>query len=188
MEYRSHRLSMPLARERAKRTRDGANVTSALAPITTTGLPLHRTEGQNADQAAVAKRNLRKQLRVIQQNVQCLRNKTHNIECLLQSDLKCDVFLMTEHWLETDEIEVLNITNYNLVSHFCRQSRKHGGVCIYVHSSLNVLLRDDLCKFSIEMHIEIAAIQLIEINLIVICIYRSNTEGDFTVFLNQLEL
>jgi exonuclease III len=166
--------------------------------VTATGSPERHILTQSADRTINTRSPLTvtiqrrldecKQLRIIQQNVQCLRNKTYSIECLLQSDFKCDLFLMTEHWLELDEIEVLNMENYSLISHFCRQSRKDGGVCVYAHNTLTILNRDDLCKFSVEMHIEIAAVQIIQINLIVLCVYRSNTEGDFAVFIRQLEL
>ncbi|PSN34430.1 hypothetical protein C0J52_20391 [Blattella germanica] len=43
-----------------------------------------------------------------------------------------------EHWLEEPEIGYFNLTNYNLVSEFCRKTNPHGGSCIYVKCNIHL--------------------------------------------------
>jgi hypothetical protein len=47
------------------------------------------------------------------------------------------VICLTEHYLQTEEIGNVNFGHYTLGATFCRQTYKHGDVCIYV--SKNVL-------------------------------------------------
>lgn len=90
--------------------------------------------------------------------------------------------------MTASQLNTTALMNYTLVSSYCRPHREHGGSCIFaLNDNLTILERADICSYSKEMHIEIAAIQVVEINLIIICIYRSCTEGDIDIFFMQLE-
>jgi hypothetical protein len=70
---------------------------------------------------------------VLHQNVQSLNNKLLEVEVILQSELQyVDVLCFTENWQKNQQIGYTNITQFKLVSSFCRVKSEHGGVCIYV--------------------------------------------------------
>jgi hypothetical protein len=48
-----------------------------------------------------------------------------------------DVLRFTEHWLSEDQLVLVEIENFKLVSKFCRKDCKNGGSCIYVNNVLN---------------------------------------------------
>lgn len=54
---------------------------------------------------------------LMNQNVQCLRNKVYEIEIMLNDELQnVDVLCLTEHWLNESEIHSYNIQNFKLCS------------------------------------------------------------------------
>jgi len=87
----------------------------------------------------------------------------------------------------TEEIGNVNLGQYTLGATFCRQTYKHGGVCIYILKDIqfNTI---NLDQYNEEKDLEICALKLrlSSCNFTIICIYRSPT-GNFTYFLNQLE-
>jgi hypothetical protein len=67
----------------------------------------------------------------LHQNVQSLNNKVLELDVLLQSGLQyVDVRFFSEHWQKNQHIGYTNITQFKLVSSFCRVNSEHGGVCI----------------------------------------------------------
>ena len=81
----------------------------------------------------------------------------------------------------------MSLDKYTLGASFCRQTYKHGGVCIYVLNNIQ-FSTINLEVYPKEKDLEICALKLSvsNNNFAVICIYRSPT-GDFIYFLNQLE-
>ena len=97
------------------------------------------------------------------------------------------VLCLTKHHLWTQQINNLLLGQYTLGAYFCRRIYKQCGVSIYVSNNFqfNIINLDQHTR---EKDLEICALKLqASINLVVICIYRSPT-GNFTYFLNQLEL
>ena len=87
----------------------------------------------------------------------------------------------------TEETGNVNLGQYALGATFCRQTYKHGGVCIYVSKDIqfNAI---NLDQYNKEKDLEICTLKLclLSSSVTVICIYRFPT-GNFTYFLNQLE-
>ena len=87
----------------------------------------------------------------------------------------------------TEEIGNVNLGQYTLGATFCRQTYKHGGVCIYVLKDIqfNTI---NLDQYNKEKDLKICALKLclLSSRFTIICIYRYPT-GNFTYFLNQLE-
>ena len=121
---------------------------------------------------------------------QNIRGLTHKIDEFLIS-LSCinpQVLCVTEHHLRPDEINNIHLGQYTLGTYFCRRIYKHGGVSIFV--SKNIRFQEtDLSQYVKEKDFEVCALnlQVASIHLLIICLYRSPT-GDYTYFLNQLEL
>lgn len=64
------------------------------------------------------------------QNVQCLSNKVLILDVALEES-KSDFLLLSEHWLNIDQLFQIRLSNFLLVSAFCRSILKHGGVAIF---------------------------------------------------------
>ena len=74
-------------------------------------------------------KNIREfELRILHHNVQSLYNKLLHIKMMLTIDnLNANMLCLTEHWLCEDQMNVLNIHQFKLVSKFCRSSSASGG-------------------------------------------------------------
>jgi hypothetical protein len=83
-------------------------------------------------------------------------------------------------------MRTLNIVYYKLAKNVSRISRNGGGSCIWVWKDLNIREVSYLRSLGSENDFEMTYMQLIDVNLIVVCIYRS-PHSDCHVFLNKLE-
>jgi len=83
-----------------------------------------------------------------------------------------DVVCITEHWVKSDIIERLNISNYNVCASYCRKEFNHGGVLIAVKNKLKIKDHEYIEKMSIEKIIEMACIEVPSKNTIIMVIYR----------------
>lgn len=62
-------------------------------------------------------------LNLLHLNIQCIRNKTLELEVLLKTN-NFHIICLNEHWLSSDEITYLKIEGYKFVSFFCRTEKK----------------------------------------------------------------
>jgi exonuclease III len=94
---------------------------------------------------------------------------------------------LTEHHLDTYEIDTIILTNYKLESKFCRSTFKNGGACIFTHKSIQSS-NINLNEFCIEKDLEIFAIKLHlpSYEISITTIYRSPS-GNFQYFIDNLE-
>lgn len=102
-----------------------------------------------------------------------------------------DILCITEHWCNNNNINLMAINGYTLITHFTRQIRAHGGSMIYVKNKFNVVSNELKLanQISEEFHFECCAIKL-EINnltLIVVNIYHApEPNGNHNLFLKKL--
>lgn len=94
---------------------------------------------------------------------------------------------LTETWCRTNEVNVVNFPNYNLVSSYCRSEHKGGGVGIWSDQKLEVddLKLDHYCS---EKNIEVCGLAWkvsTRKQVYIITCYRSPS-GDFNLFLKTL--
>lgn len=122
--------------------------------------------------------NTSSNIKIFHQNVQSLGNKKLNLEAFI-SEKSCnfDVMCITEHWLGNNELELYNLNNFTLMSKFCRKNKKHGGSCIFVKSTIESIPYTEFENLNIEEHFEASMIELPQLKLIIICIYRTPTSN-----------
>jgi hypothetical protein len=75
---------------------------------------------------------------ILHHNAPSLWNKRRELTVLLNSSLQgTDALYFTEHWLNKDQLTLVEINNFKLVSKFCRKQSKSGGSCILVNKEVN---------------------------------------------------
>jgi exonuclease III len=87
--------------------------------------------------------------------------------------------------LNDEQINILNIEHYKLADSFCRVSDKHSGSCIFVDNKL--LIRDINRIKDLGRDKEFKATELVDLRIVLICIYRS-PQSDVNTFLEKLEV
>jgi hypothetical protein len=111
---------------------------------------------------------------VCHQNIRGLNGKTKPLEVLLNDELSCDVLIITEHFLRKHEIQSVTLTDFDLMSYFCRPNIERGGSCIYTRSNVRAFDRTDYCDLAREQIFDVCAVQLLDYDLLVVGIYHSN--------------
>lgn len=126
------------------------------------------------------------------QNVSGLINKSDLLTVCL-NDLaeikqKIDVMCFTEHNMTENDVELLHISNFVLGSHFSRNKRR-GGACILINDKIKFNVLKNVEKYSIPNVFECCGIELIDHNLIIICLYRvpKNNNRSFDIFFNNFD-
>ena len=123
---------------------------------------------------------------IFHQNICGLRKKINKLKSTMDPNLP-HILCFSEHHLKNFELNQINISGYNLGAAYCRQDVKRGGVCIYVHNTLNYT-NIDLRVHCKEQDIEVCALnlELIPSNIKIMTIYRALT-GNFEIFLKKLD-
>lgn len=120
--------------------------------------------------------------------MQSLRNKIDDLElCISSKLLDYDAICLTEHHMCHDEVKLLNFSNYLVASSFCRMEKSRGGSLILLKKSLKFKELYHIVKKSSELDCELAAVELIDHELILITIYRSpqGSLDEFFKILNE---
>lgn len=97
------------------------------------------------------------------------------------------ILCLTEHHLRNSELDSTFRNHYNLSAKFCGKTLKNGGVCIFIHETLQftTINLNEFCK---EKDLEACAAELhfSPISFCILSIYRFPT-GNFLYFLKALE-
>lgn len=97
------------------------------------------------------------------------------------------IFCVSEHWLHQEESQFYgSIHTLQMASAYYRSTYKCGGTAIFVKKELNFKVLDfsDLCS---DMDVEISAIELVDLNICVLSLYRS-PQGDLGIFFAKLDI
>lgn len=93
---------------------------------------------------------------------------------------------ISEHWLNSGEINIYQLSNYRLINCFCRNDLRAGGVAIYALPNIVAKPRkSSISATEVEFEYTCAEIFLWNTRYIVICVYRSPS-GDVNFFLQNL--
>lgn len=125
---------------------------------------------------------------VMHVNVQgALHKKLDDISVFLSSiDYTIDVLAITEHWLESPAESFVNLPGYRMVSCFSRTMTVHGGSCIFYKGDYACIERNDLKNRGKEVNLECSCIEIKEIKILIMCIYRTG-KGSLDEFFVILE-
>lgn len=97
-----------------------------------------------------------------------------------------DVLCFTETHLNSNIINNINFPDFTLASSFSRQSKRQGGVCIYIRNNINFTCKD-VSAYCLEVDFECCCIE-IEIEKVfytIISVYRA-PNGNFKTFTTKL--
>lgn len=130
---------------------------------------------------------------ILHQNINGLITKSDILTVCLDdiSDMgkEVDILCCTEHNMISTDVELLDIPNFSIGAHFTRDSRD-GGSCILVRNGIKFRTLDELSQFNICNVMETCAIELTDLKLIVVCIYRipkkKNKKYYFNLFFHNL--
>jgi exonuclease III/thymidine kinase len=120
---------------------------------------------------------------VAHQNAQGLRGKLHELDTSPAFN-QVDVLCFTETWLSETETMTYNISNFNIISKFCRERSIRGGSLVMVNKKHRSRERIDIVKLSIEKHCEISCVEVN--NRIILSVYRPPS-GCHDIFLQTME-
>ena len=124
---------------------------------------------------------------IFHQNIRGLKGKTEEIMNNIATNLP-HVLCFMEHHLESQQLDCVPLQSYRLVAKFCRTTYRYGGVCIYVHESLQASNMEVL-KYCKEKDLEVcsARLYLPTCTIGIVNLYRSPL-GNFDYFLKELEI
>lgn len=129
-------------------------------------------------------------IKLLHQNMQCLRNKTLEAELLL-AEVDPDIVCFTEIGLSEDEFEMVNLGGFSALSCSTRENYAHGGVGFFVRDTLRGREIPQIKSFGTESHFEATAVTIgskKDYNeLCYLGIYRS-PNGSVDIFLEKLPL
>jgi exonuclease III len=124
----------------------------------------------------------------LSQNIRGLGNKTDQLVINCPNDAP-HILCSSEHHLTAEIIKNLSTENYSLGAFYCKKNIKCGGVCIYLHKSLQ-FINLDLENVCSEQDIEVCAIRLhswsVKLCTSILSIYRSPS-ANFDTSLSKLE-
>lgn len=100
------------------------------------------------------------------------------------SNSNFDIISFSEIGKNKDFCEMIRLPGYKIASLFCRKKHTLGGVCIAIKECFDYIVRDDIVKFSKEFIIEFSAIEIPQINTIVIGLYRADRSAN--IFYEQM--
>lgn len=118
------------------------------------------------------------EIRIVHHNVQSIGNCLNELEIWMNTTTICDLLCVTEHWKSIDELSLMKILNYKLVSSVCRESGQHGGAAVFARDGVDVHERADINNLSEPYKFECAGAEAIFSGRpwIVAAVYRTNVD------------
>lgn len=104
---------------------------------------------------------------------------------LHESNKRVIAVCLTEHFIIEGEEKFLNLNNYHVSSIFSRQSQRRGGSCILLRNDFKGLKLCDINRMSIEKEFEICGLEITQLKLIILCIYRT-PNSNINVFFRKM--
>ncbi|CAH0553616.1 unnamed protein product [Brassicogethes aeneus] len=129
--------------------------------------------------------HLKESFSIVNLNIQSVKNKINELELFLNNkNISC--VCLCEHWLTANEICALSIEGYTCASFYSRLNSRGGGSVILVKCNTNYIELQNINSLSLKRVVEISAIKILDINLIIVNVYRPPS-GNFKIFLDVIE-
>ncbi|KAJ3653054.1 hypothetical protein Zmor_018972 [Zophobas morio] len=122
-------------------------------------------------------------LNILVLNIQSIRPKLAELELLL-IDEDFSLIGICEHWLSSDEADMLIINNFSTKSFFSRRSSKHGGSLILTPNQTETIALTEIKTLSIEKVCELSGVKLKRLDTIFINVYRPPS-GELMTLVNR---
>lgn len=108
---------------------------------------------------------------------------------LKNTNLNPDVILITEHWLRTDNINLLQtLPRFKLAGYYSRDMIDRGGSCILLCDHINYINRHDIAQIAELINFEVACIEIKDsMNIVILVIYRTPS-SNLEVLFEKLEM
>lgn len=103
----------------------------------------------------------------------------------MTAEKNIDIFCISEHFLNKDNIQVSTLKGYQLGTHFCRQNKNRGGCLIFCREGVNYEAVD-VNHFIVEQVCEISCVYVVDCDMYVGCVYRSPLSNP-TLFLHLFD-
>lgn len=113
--------------------------------------------------------------------------KSDLLEVLCTSK-QLDILCIAEHWLQAENAQLMCLPDYKIASSFCRNSRKRGGTMICVRNNYSCKDMPSITSLGLEEVFEISACIVVELKILVVCIYRNEVESNKHHFLDRFEI
>lgn len=127
-------------------------------------------------------------IKILHQNIAGLLSKSSNLtvclEELASEKTLIDIICITEHFMQSGHEDLISIPNFRLAAHFSRNLKKRGGACILTRTGLDFKELCHVAKQSISGVLECCAIELINLHVIIVCIYRVPQKNDASKYFN----
>ena len=120
------------------------------------------------------------------QNIRSLNKKRHLLEAATDEDKTIQALCLSETWITTSKLDLLHVDGFKLASCFCRSATEGGGVCILLKEEIDFNELQEISKMSVESIFEACAIEVPNLNLILIQIYWPNSKRMPNIFYNSL--
>lgn len=125
------------------------------------------------------------------QNIAGLLNKsdliTVHLQELARKQKDIDIICITEHFIMRGHENLLMIPNYKLAACYARREKKRGGSCILIKKDLEFKELSNISNFSISNAIECCGIELVNQQLLIVCIYRPPKMSNLNIFYEKLD-
>jgi hypothetical protein len=105
---------------------------------------------------------------------------------LTVDNLNLNILCFTEHWLLEDQMNVINIDQFRLVSKFCRRNSTSGGSCLFTRNTIQTKEVNYLSGLGREKIFEMSAAELSDLSTILACIYRPPDSDLINFYVNWI--
>ncbi|KAK9883617.1 hypothetical protein WA026_001790 [Henosepilachna vigintioctopunctata] len=123
---------------------------------------------------------------VLHLNVQGVHGKEGALEMFLSDHKNSEVACFSEHWLKEEEVAFFSLHGWKIAHSFSRSVMGRGGVMTLCRSAVNFVCHSDVNRHSVEFHCELSSIKLVNVDLLIIAVYRSPS-GNMHIFLDTFE-
>ncbi|KAG5900191.1 hypothetical protein JTB14_035335 [Gonioctena quinquepunctata] len=126
----------------------------------------------------------RKLTRLLHLNTDSIKSKSLMVNVLLQ-EYNVNIFCLTEHWCNVDQISKIHFDGYTLANSYCRKKFIGGGTAIFVKNIKFEIMSSPVIQE--EKIFEYSCINCYSNNLklVVICVYRS-PKSNIDCFLEKM--